>query len=104
MFGMALADSRTLRGMVEFKDTVGGKQYNIEFYHTDLIKENYTIEELYLVIDTLSEKYISKIADSLKENRILKKLVLYESYRGMICDNRVKVVDHKDIYWYIKTL
>ena len=26
---MALADSCTLKGMVEFKDTVGGKKYNI---------------------------------------------------------------------------
>ena len=29
---MALADSRTLKGMVEFKDTVGGKEYNIDIH------------------------------------------------------------------------
>ena len=63
-----------------------------EFYLADLIKENNTIEELYLVIDTLSETYISKITDSLKENKTIKKLVLYKSYRGIIqeCDNRVE--------------
>ena len=73
-----------------------------EFYLADLIKENRTIEKLYLVIDTLSEKYISKIADSLKENRTLKKLVLYESYRGMICDNRVKFADNEKMISYRK--
>ena len=32
-----------------------------EIHLADHIKESHTIEELYLVIDTLSEKYISKI-------------------------------------------
>ena len=57
-----------------------------EFYLAELIEENHTIEKLCLVIDTLSEKYISKIADSFKENRTIKKLILFESYRGMIQD------------------
>ena len=39
-----------------------------ETHLADHIKESHTIEELNLIIDTLSEKYISKIVDILKEN------------------------------------
>ena len=73
-----------------------------EFYLADLIKDNRTIEKLFLFIDTLSEMYISKIAYSLKENTTIKKLVLYESYQGMICDHRVEFADWEDIDSYIR--
>ena len=58
-----------------------------------LIKENRSIEHLDVRDITLSENNVLRLAESLKENQIIQKLIIYISYMYIrqICDPRVKL-------------
>ena len=63
----------------------------------DLIKENRSIEHLDVRDIRLSENNVVRLAESLKENQVIQKLILPDMYFYQIHDSRVDLPYHRNI-------
>ena len=63
----------------------------------DLIKENRSIEHLDVRDIRLSENNVLRLAESLKENQVIQKLILPDMYFYQIHDSRVDLPYHRNV-------
>ena len=63
----------------------------------DLIKENRSIEHLDVRDIRLSDNNVLRLAENLKENQVIQKLVLPYMYLYQIRDSRVDLPHHRNI-------